>query len=160
MVKVSPVEEVRLYSSPRRAALTGLLAGVATLLLLASIYQVHPEMLGNLLWMLPVFGAVSNTAPAAIAGGLKIRTFTVTATLDADTTTGAIAHGFLDGAGVAAAPDIAIITPILAAARISLWVQSLLDATNITLLKATTAGSGDAAAQIRVTMIAFHSLIR
>lgn len=158
MIKVSNFKEVNEYAAPNprrlvRPAFVGFLLGCAVVLACALIIGVPPQTLGNLLWVLPVFGAVSNTAPAAITGGRLIRTFTITATADADTTTGAIAHGFLNEAGAAVAPDICIITPILAAARISLWVNTVLDATNVTLTKAITAGSGDAAAQVQITLV-------
>ncbi len=96
--------------------------------------------------------AVSNTAPAPL--GRHVTTFTVTATADADTTTGAIAHG------LPAAPDLVEIRGIDAAARISGWIVTALDATNITLVKGVGVGSGAAPAQIRVTLAVLHSLVR
>jgi hypothetical protein len=102
----------------------------------------------------PLMQAVSNTAPAAVAGGSLARTFTVTATADADTTTGAIAHG------LPAAPDLIELRGIDPAARISGWVVTAVDATNITLGKGTGVGSGAAPAQLRVTAVVLHSMVR
>ncbi len=96
--------------------------------------------------------AVSNTAPAAL--GRHVTQFTVTATADADTTTGAIAHG------LPALPELVQIEGIDAAARISGWIVTAKDATNITLGKGVGVGSGAAPAQIRVTLGVLHSLIR
>ena len=72
-----------------------------------------------------------------------VRIFEVIASADADTTA-TIAHGLAD------APRVVWAVPILAAARISLWIVSAIDATNVTLLKAITVGSGDPGAQVRV----------
>ena len=87
------------------------------------------------------------TSAAEVAAGVDTRIFDCTATLDADTTL-AIAHG------MAAAPEIVILTWLTAAAasaRLSLWTFAV-DATNVTLTKATTAGSGNASAQVRCTI--------
>jgi len=77
----------------------------------------------------------------------------VTATADADTTTGLVPHG------MGAAPAIALVTPLLSAARVSDWIVETLDATNIELTKTTGAGSGAAGAQVRVTVLRPHSII-
>lgn len=69
--------------------------------------------------------------------------FEITATLDADTTTGAVPHG------LASLPLIFWQMGLQAAARISLWTVTAIDATNVTITKATTAGSGAAGVQVR-----------
>lgn len=158
-VKMEPVRAISLWPNPRpwwQFALGGFFVGVMTVVVLAAVMGV-PLWDRSVVWMLallPVFGAVSNTAPAALTGGSLFRTFTVTATADADATTGAIAHG------LPAAPDLIELRPIDPAARISLWVVTAVDATNITLGKATTAGSGAAGAQLRVTLGVLHSIVR
>lgn len=68
----------------------------------------------------------------------------VTATADADTGLN-VAHG------LGRAPERVDLLPIHAAARLSLWAVTSVTATNIVLSKATTAGSGNANAQLRVT---------
>lgn len=84
---------------------------------------------------------------AEVGSGVDTRIFDVIATADADTTA-TIAHGFQS------TPEYAILTwltPAAASARLSLWTAAL-DATNVVLTKATTAGSGNAAAQVRVVV--------
>jgi hypothetical protein len=85
--------------------------------------------------------------------GPNIKSWTVIADADADTTA-TITHGFN------AAPEDVTITPIHAAARVSLWVNTVVDGTNITCTKATTAGSGNAAAQLLVTARRPHSIVK
>ena len=94
-----------------------------------------------LLMFLPlVFGAVTVTQQVRRNDQVEL---TIVATADADTTSGNIAH-------VLGPDPVAILIPILAAARISLWILTTRDGTNLVLLKATTAGSGDAGAQLRI----------
>lgn len=157
MVKVS---KVRTRHSFGKRLLAGWFLILGILLLAAAVAGVSPFALGNLLWILPTFGVVTNTAPAALAGGRLIRTFTVTATADADVSTGNIAHGFLDEAGAAVAPDFALIMPLLVAGVLKGWAVTTLDATNIALTGQNVVGSGNAGAQIRVVMFRIHGLVR
>lgn len=76
----------------------------------------------------------------------------VEATADADTTA-TVPHGL----GVA--PSIVILTHRAAEARISDWIATTIDATNVVCLKTTTAGSGAAGVQLRVAAMRPHSLI-
>lgn len=79
---------------------------------------------------------------------------TVTATADADTTA-TIPHG------MAAAPAEVQILPLLQApAGVSLWAVTTIDATNVVCTKSTGVGSGNAGAQLRVTIKTPHSLGR
>lgn len=78
----------------------------------------------------------------------SLAVFEVIASADADTTA-AINHGFPE------APIFVTLVPILGAAaptaaQLSLWWVSSITATQININKATTAGSGNAAVQIRV----------
>src|SRR3990172_4217150 len=98
--------------------------------------------------------AVSNTA--AVALGNNLSTLTVTATADADVTTGNIVHG------KGFTPDFAILTPILAPGGLKDWAwdQANTDATNIVFLGNNVAGSGVAGAQLRVWFGRVHSISR
>jgi|SRR3990172_6829098 len=84
----------------------------------------------------------------ALSSATKV--FEVEATADADTTA-TIAHG------LAEVPRDVFVTPLLAAARLSLWIVTTIDATNVVLGKATTAGSGGAGAQARVVIGRIHA---
>jgi hypothetical protein len=101
--------------------------------------------------------AVTVAAVAAQAGFVRSSTaiFNVTATADADTTA-TIAHGL----GVI--PEEVEIEWLDAAARLSLWIETIAsrDATNVVLTKATTAASGAAGVQARVTIRKPHTLAR
>lgn len=92
--------------------------------------------------------AVTVTAIAAPAGSnafATLKIWDITATADADTTTGNIAHG------LGATPLFFSLTPLLQVpASLSLWALTTKDATNLVLTKATTASSGNAGAQIRL----------
>lgn len=147
MIKVSTVKTRR---TRWQRALLGLSAALVVLTAAAFIIGVPLPAI----WLLPAFGAVSNTASTALTSGSLFRTFTVTSTADADTTTAAIAHGL----GVI--PDLVELRGIDPAARISGWVVTTLDATNITLGKGTGVGSGAAPAQLRVTLGVLHSQVR
>lgn len=83
--------------------------------------------------------AVTNTT---IRASKQINITDVAASADADTTA-TIAHGFGE------APEEVILTWLAATAAISLWRVTTIDATNIVLTKATTAGSGGAPVQVR-----------
>ena len=75
----------------------------------------------------------------------------VTATADADTTL-AIAHG------LPTTPQEVVLTPLLPSATISAWTISAIDAVNVTLLKTTGAGSGNASPQVRLIAKTRHTL--
>lgn len=79
------------------------------------------------------------------------RAWDLIATADADTTTGNIAHGLAITADQADQEVVVTIEPIGVKAYAQAWVKASIDATNIVLTKTLTgAGSGDAAAQVRV----------
>lgn len=85
-----------------------------------------------------------NAGPQA--GAQAVRIYDVIATADADTTA-TIAHGM----GVA--PEDIQLTPLLqAVALLAGWAVTTKDATNVILTKATTAGSGNAGASVRVVV--------
>ncbi len=87
-----------------------------------------------------------------VLAGTDTKIATVIATADADTTA-TIAHG------LGAVPLEVYFTPLLQApAALSLWAVTTIDATNVVLTKATTAGSGNAGAQIRVVIKRPHSI--
>ncbi len=79
------------------------------------------------------------------------RVVDIEATADGDTTA-TIAHG------LAAAPTDVTVTMLVAAARISAWAVTTIDATNVVLTKTTTAGSGAAGVQARCIIARPHSL--
>lgn len=82
------------------------------------------------------------TSAVEVGAGVDTKIWDVTATADADTSH-VIAHG------LGFTPEIIILTPLQNQARLSLW-NVVVDATNIQLFKATTAGSGGGSAQLRV----------
>lgn len=88
-----------------------------------------------------------------IRAGANSRVVDVEATADADTTA-TIPHGL----GVT--PESAILEPLVAAARISSWIVTSKDATNVVLTKTTTMSSGAAGAQLRVTILKPHSITK
>lgn len=67
----------------------------------------------------------------------------VEATADADTTA-VIPHT------LAAVPEEVMITPLVAAARLSDWIVTGIDNVNVTLTKTTAVGSGAAGVQVRM----------
>lgn len=87
-----------------------------------------------------------------LTGHVRIKQATVIAASDANTTA-TIAHGL----GVA--PDMVNITTLSNKGVLSRWFHASSNTTSVVLTKSTATGSGGATAQIRVTMIAFHSLI-
>lgn len=91
-----------------------------------------------------------NIVPTVL--GPNTKAWSVEATADGDTTA-VIAHEFGE------APAFASIVPIAAAARVSLWTYAA-NATNITLTKATGAGSGAAGAQVLVMAQRPHSMVK
>lgn len=76
-----------------------------------------------------------------------LRVTDVIATADADTTA-TIPHGFGPGVPV----DVSISPMNQAVSALSLWALETLSGTTVVLTKATTASSGDAAAQLRVVI--------
>jgi len=97
-------------------------------------------------------GAVTVTTTLA---GKNAFAATVTATADADVTTGNIAHG------LSAAPLIYGITQILsqALAAMSNWALTTVNATNLVGTKLATTGSGNGSPQILIFALLPHSLI-
>lgn len=92
--------------------------------------------------------AVTVTAvakPSGLPARKNLAVFDVEATADADTTA-TITHG------LAGTPQKVAIEMIAAAARLSLWIETVAsrNATQVVLTKATTAGSGAVGNQIRV----------
>jgi len=76
----------------------------------------------------------------------------IIATADADTTA-TITHGL-----VGTPQDVQITSLLVAPALLSGWAVTAFGATTITLTKATTAGSGNAGAQVRVIVRVPHSI--
>ena len=70
--------------------------------------------------------------------------FTVIASADADTTSPSLAHN------MGANAMVTLIPVLQAPAALSLWATAIVDQNNITVTKATTAGSGNAGIQLRV----------
>lgn len=104
----------------------------------------------------PVAGTTPPTA-AQVADEVTAR---VVATADADTTA-VITHNMgLTAADLAAGRPTVVLTPLIAAASLSLWTAAYTDGNTITLTKATTAGSGNAGAQLRVDVKRPHTIGR
>lgn len=80
---------------------------------------------------------------ATVQRGNDINEFTVTATADADTTTGSVAHG------MGALPEVLLLHILQAPAGVSLWAATTIDVTNVALTKGTGVGSGNASPQVR-----------
>lgn len=78
----------------------------------------------------------------------------VEATADADVTTGNIAHGL----GVAPA-HLSVANLLQAAAALSAWALTTVNATNIVGTAANAVGSGAAGNQVRFSVMAPHSII-
>lgn len=88
-----------------------------------------------------------------VLAGVTSHVSDVEATADADTTA-TVPHGL----GVA--PSIVILTPLAqAAAALSGWAATTINATNVVCTKSTAVGSGAAGNQVRVTAMRPHSLI-
>lgn len=85
--------------------------------------------------------------------GTTLKKWAGEATADGDTQI-VIPHGF------SSTPLKVTLVPVVAAARISSWILLSVDATNITIGKTTTAGSGAAGAQVEVIAELPHSLVR
>ena len=101
-------------------------------------------------YVLPATAAVAPTAAQVATSVIA----DVTATADADTTA-TITHNF------GAAPLLVLLTPLLqVSAGLSLWAVTAIGANTVTLTKATTAGSGNAGAQVRVWITKPHTLIQ
>jgi hypothetical protein len=101
--------------------------------------------------------AVTNTAVVFLTlPASNLATLTVTATADADTTTGNIPHT------MPFTPDFSIVTPILpqGALKAWSWAQAATDGTNISWVGNNVAGSGVAGASLRVWFGRLHSLVR
>ena len=80
----------------------------------------------------------------------------ITATADADSTTGNVAHG------LGAAPlDVSLcMLQVLATTAIPSWAITTKDATNLVAQKATGVGSGVAGAQVRMRASLPHSIVK
>lgn len=94
------------------------------------------------------------TATGVDTTGSFSKSWTVIATADADTTA-TIPHGL---SGITDANAHVTIVPMTAAGVLSAWQFTSVDATNLVLTKSTAVGSGDAAAQVRVSLWRFHSI--
>lgn len=96
---------------------------------------------------------MAMSAAAGVAG-TYLKTWNVTATADSDTGDVTIPHGF------GAAPVDVQTQPLLLAGTLGGWSLKSIDATNIVVNKgATTTGSGNASASLRVTARLAHSLV-
>lgn len=166
MVKVERIETPIPESLSQRRCLIRTVLVMAAVALVGLVALIHTAINGPysvrdvLTWTMgavPIFGAVSVAAQAALTGYVRSSTvqFNVIATADADTTA-TIPHTL----GVI--PDEVWCQWIDPAARISLWCETIAsrDITNVVLTKATTAGSGAAPAQIRVIIRKPHSMVR
>lgn len=95
--------------------------------------------------------AVSNTT---VLAGVTLNVTDVEATADADTTA-TIPHG------LGAAPLVVILTALAqAAAAVSEWAATTINATNVVLTKGTGVGSGAAGVQVRCIAMLPHTIIR
>lgn len=100
--------------------------------------------------------AVVTPSGIAITPATNLVTCTITATADADTTTGNIAHG------LSYIPTFAIITPIQpqGALKAWAWIAASTDITNIVFTGNNVATSGVAGASVRVWFGRLHSIIQ
>lgn len=101
--------------------------------------------------------AVTNTPVVFLTPpASNLATLTVTATADADVTTGNIAHT------MPFTPDFAIVTPILpqGALKAWSWAQAATDGTNISFVGNNVVGSGVAGASLRVWFGRLNTLVR
>lgn len=90
---------------------------------------------------------------STVLAGPTMHVADVEATADGDTTA-TIPHG------LAAAPDVVILTPLDPVAEtLSDWAAVTIDATNVVVEKQTDAGSGVAGNQLRVIAMLPHSII-
>jgi len=108
----------------------------------------------------PVTGATAPTAAQSLLSSEVIAD--VTATSDADTTA-TITHNFgSTAAELANGFPVVSVVPILSQAltTLSAWAVTAIATNSITLTKLTSTGSGNAAAQIRVSIRKPHSLVR
>lgn len=88
-----------------------------------------------------------------VLAGANLHVADVEATADADTTA-TVPHG------LGSAPAQVSLVALAAEARISDWIVTTIDATNVVLTKTTTAGSGAVGQQVRVSAAIPHSLFR
>jgi hypothetical protein len=109
--------------------------------------------------------ATSTPITAAQALGANRITFQITASADADTTTGSLTHakGYPAGPGpnggtLANGAPVVNATWLLSNAQLSLWFASALTTNNVTFTKTTTSGSGNASPQVNMHLID-HSVI-
>ena len=107
-------------------------------------------------------GAVTVTN--VFTAGVAERQFDIIASATADAAA-TFAHGLaIRGVGVdpSAAPAVILFTPLLAAAYASRWRvnTTLTTDTTLSLVKLSTAASSGATAQVRVTVLLPHSIIR
>jgi len=89
-----------------------------------------------------------------VLAGANIYIADITATADADVTSGNIAHG------LGAAPLDISLTPLKAEHYVSTPYVSTKDATNVVVTMSNASGSGVAGAQTRVTIRRPHSLVQ
>lgn len=94
------------------------------------------------------------TATGVKTTGTFSKSWTVIATLDADTTA-TIPHGL---SGITDANAHVSVTAMSAAGVLSAWQFTSISATNLVLTKSTAVGSGSAAPQVRVSLWRFHSI--
>lgn len=103
--------------------------------------------------------AVTVSAVAAVFAPIipttNLVTATITATADADTTTGNVAHG------LSYTPTFAIITPIQpqGALKAWAWVSASTTGTNIVFTGNNVTGSGVAGASVQVWFGRLHSIV-
>ena len=90
----------------------------------------------------------------AVLSGKTTYIADITATADADTDTGNVAHG-LESAPL----DYSVAAIEQATAELSAWAITSVDATNIVVTKSTAVGSGSANKQVRVRVSLPHSIV-
>ncbi len=97
--------------------------------------------------------AVTNTT---ILAGTSTFIFSITATADADVTTGNVPHGL--GAIPLDISGVQLISQALTA--LSAWAVTTVDITNVVCTKLASVGSGNASPQFRVRVSLPHSIVR
>lgn len=96
--------------------------------------------------------AVSFTMVPALTGQ-NIEVFDIIADADGDTVVN-VSHTLGE------IPQVVTLTPVIAAARLSEWIVTDKDSSNVELTKTTAAGSGSASVQLQVAVSRSHSMVR
>lgn len=97
--------------------------------------------------------AFTVTEVTALSGE-NVKVWDIIADADGDTASPNIPHGLGE------IPQSVVITGLTAQSRLSAFIATTIDATNIVVTKSTAAGSGNAAAQIRLIVSRNHSMVK